>query len=99
MSYELCRDLGHPWRLIDSKYLRGQGYYLQHLQCPNCGSEKDRKIDLRGRLRHPKYLYVEGYVRHGQGRMTAEQRAEMRLDLVQDQTHHYPASPAEMRNH
>jgi hypothetical protein len=75
-----CRDLGHSWALLDTRYLRGKGHYLQTFLCHFCTSEKERWIDTDGYITRKSYKYADNYLREpGTGRMSRDEKADLRL--------------------
>lgn len=84
-----CRDLQHSWRPYTVKR-RGR-VYIQTLQCSRCITQKTRKITDKGRVvGTPVYHYPPGYVVHGLGHMTAEERGEVRMRSMLHSTTNIP---------
>jgi hypothetical protein len=83
---EDCRDLGHRWRRVGpTKWVRGEAHYAQPLSCTECGSERVRRLDASGYPIGNDYDYIEGFLRPpGSGRMTAADKAAMRLGMMGD---------------
>lgn len=74
----MCRTWGHAWDYTTVKRLGGE--YLQGLVCLRCATERFVKINTRtGETSGSRYSYAEGYLFHGGGSLTPDERAELRL--------------------
>ena len=78
-TYEqlVCRDLQHSW----SPYTvdRIPGGYVRTLICDRCDSRKLQTLDQSGYILTTRMHYAPGYLRPTGGRMSAEERAELRV--------------------
>lgn len=73
----LCRDLQHSWSPYGARR-DGKGF-LRTLICTRCKSEKYQWLDEHGYIVSTRMSYVVGYLRPGEGRMTRDDRAELRV--------------------
>lgn len=73
----LCRDLQHSWAPHTAK--REDGGFVRTLVCVRCGSLKHQHLDKSGYILRTSMVYPVGYVRPGEGRMTRDERAELRV--------------------
>lgn len=84
MSYADCRDLGHAWKPLDAKKYRG--LFVETLRCTRCDARKDRAFSPKtGELKqvNAHRSYPDGYLRpRGSGRITADERARVRLERL-----------------
>lgn len=73
-----CRDLLHAWRHYSAKRV-GKGFE-ETLQCSRCILQKTRKYNSKGEIvGSSRYHYPPGYVIPGLGRLSKEERGEIRL--------------------
>jgi hypothetical protein len=73
----LCRDLQHSW---SPDTARSTGYgFIRGLKCERCGARKEQRLDREGYLKDSVMFYPAGYLRPGQGRLTRDDRADLRL--------------------
>lgn len=80
----ICRDLAHMW--AHSTVRRTAGEYERILLCSRCDTIKIQTIDTSGHIVRSRYQYPEAYVRpKGLGRITAEERATIRLAVLKEQ--------------
>jgi len=73
----LCRDLQHSWTPHTAKRLEEE--IIRTLMCERCGSLKDQHLSMDGYIMRSSMIYPMGYVRPGEGRMTREERAALRV--------------------
>ena len=73
----LCRDLQHSWSPYTAH--REEGGYLRTLRCDRCAALKDQHLDQDGYIVRTSMVYPVGYLRPGEGRMTRDERAELRV--------------------
>lgn len=77
----LCRDLAHAWQ--PSTAFRNGREYIRELRCVRCATVKAQALSLDGYILRSEYRYEDGYVKTGGGRLTREDRAELRtMNLV-----------------
>lgn len=77
----MCRSFGHAWDYTTVEK-RGREF-IQGLKCIRCETERFIGIDSRsGETKGNRYLYADGYLFHGGGALTPEERAELRLAEV-----------------
>lgn len=79
----LCRDFGHSWRPWDVEYIPQRRQYVEALVCARCETVRRRLLDGDGALLANSYSYPDGYLVHGIGRMTGDDRNDMRLAGLQ----------------
>lgn len=72
----MCRDLRHTWEPFDA-WKEGRGF-IRVLKCSRCDSHRTQKLDSQGYVLTSSMKYSDGYVRKEGGRMTAEERADIR---------------------
>ena len=82
LEYLECRDMRHGSVAHDVEPVGRD--YKQTVRCPRCGTLRTRLVDGRTGIAGPwkSYNHPEGYLRKGQGRMTREQRGQMRLVYI-----------------
>lgn len=73
-----CRDYRHSWAAFT---VTPQSYGFERtLRCRDCKSLREETLNRRGsRVGDPKYIYSEGYLIKGLGRLTADDRDALRL--------------------
>lgn len=73
----LCRDLQHPW----APYLaeRTSSGFTRTLQCRRCGARKKQTMTTSGYITGTWMQYPPGYLRQGGGRLTADDKAALRV--------------------
>lgn len=72
-----CRDVQHSWAPHTAH--REEGGFVRTLICTRCGALKNQHLSQDGYILRTSMVYPVGYVRPGEGRMTREQRAELRV--------------------
>lgn len=84
LAFAECRSLGHEWRKMkplgvdDTRegMSRPYGFSTGSIgipsHCPNCGTNKVRWMTRSGESQ-TRYEYPEGYSRHGEDRLTAQE--------------------------
>lgn len=77
-EFTSCRDFGHSWGPLTAKQGRN-GVIERTLSCANCGARRNQTLDKFGYVLTNNYGYSDGYVMPGVGRLTAAQRATLRL--------------------
>lgn len=75
----LCRDFGHSWRPWAAEWIPQRRQYAEALVCSRCTSVRHRLLDEYGALLGNSYTYAEGYLVHGLGRLTGDDRNDLRL--------------------
>lgn len=80
-DHRMCRVYGHAWDYTTAKRLGGE--YVQGLVCIRCSTERFMKIDSRsGETKGSRYAYADGYLFHGGGALTPQERSELRLEEI-----------------
>lgn len=80
-----CRDYGHSWQPFAVEILPKNQGYAQELVCSRCDTHRIRFLDRFGDIAsHPIYHWPDGYRMVGLGRLTAEDRCQIRLASVRD---------------
>ena len=72
-----CRDLQHSWSPYTA-HRDGDGF-VRTLICERCRSEKYQHLDSEGYITSTRMSYPLGYLRPGEGRLTRNERAELRV--------------------
>ena len=85
-----CRDWRHSWRPYRAWKIRGG--FEEHRQCAVCGAVVVRLLDSRGYQTSRRIQYPDGYVVKGMGRLTEDDRAELRLAGVRERAKREQAS-------
>jgi hypothetical protein len=73
----LCRDLQHSWSPYTAE--RTKDGFLRRLHCDRCTTLKDQHLDRDGYIVRTSMIYPVGYIRPGEGRLTREDRAALRV--------------------
>jgi len=76
-----CRDWSHSWTPFRAWKIKGGGWE-EHRLCVNCNSTLIRLIDKQGYTVYRRIAYADGYVLKGLGRLSANDRAAIRLASV-----------------
>jgi len=79
-----CRDYGHSWRPHWAEALPRKQGWLQELRCERCGTTRKRILDKYGDVITSSYRYTDGYLFPGLGRLTAEDRGQLRIASIMD---------------
>lgn len=79
----LCRDFGHSWRPWTAEWIPQRRQYVEALACVRCATVRRRLLDEWGALLGNVYTYSEGYLVHGIGRLTGDDRNDLRLAGLQ----------------
>ena len=74
-----CRDFGHSWRPYTAEWIPQRRHYLEALQCSRCRTQRLRVLGQRGELLGNRYVYSDGYLAVGVGRLDSDDRDAMRL--------------------
>ena len=78
-SHMQCRDFGHSWRPRAVESVPQRRQWLQQLRCSRCGTVRQRLIDEYGAQLGGGYVYPDGYLTKGLGRLTGTDRDHLRL--------------------
>src|SRR6185312_8352007 len=73
-----CRDYGHTWKPFDA-WRVARGAVEQRLRCPSCNTVRRRLLSRTGDVLAVGYLYPDGYLIAGLGRLTGTDRNRIRL--------------------
>jgi len=73
----LCRDLQHSWTPYTAE--RTVGGYIRRLRCERCTTMKEQRLSESGYITRTSMIYPLGYLRSGEGRLTRDDRAELRV--------------------
>lgn len=78
----LCRDTGirHRWD-PDTAYRDGH-HIMEVLICLRCDAKKIRKLTRTGLVVKNEFQYPDGYLRKGEGRVTKQENAAIRLSAM-----------------
>jgi len=77
-----CRDFGHSWRPRTARWIETEKCYETELRCQRCTSIRLRYLSARGDIISSRYQYADGYTVKGLGRLTGDDRAQIRLESV-----------------
>jgi hypothetical protein len=78
-THLLCRDFGHSWRPWTAEWIPQRRQYLEALVCQRCQCLRKRLLDEYGAQLAQSYTYADGYLVHGLGRLTGDDRNSLRL--------------------
>ena len=78
-----CRDFGHSWRPYTVEYVAQRRQYLEALRCSRCRTMRVRLLGERGELLGNRYIYPDGYLAVGMGRLDSDDRDAVRLASLQ----------------
>lgn len=79
-EYLACRDFGHAWRPSDVKIDRKYKEIHRVFSCMhNCGTQRTQVLSPTGHIVRSYYTYPEDYVLPGLGRLSADDRAAVRV--------------------
>lgn len=73
----LCRDLQHSWSSFTAH--RSKTGFIRVLVCIRCTTEKFQWLDRNGYIVQTRMTYPTGYLRPGEGRLTRDDRANLRV--------------------
>lgn len=73
----LCRDLQHSWSPYEARSVKGG--FERTLRCVRCKSLKKQSLDVQGYILRSEFIYTDGYLRPGEGRLSRADRAELRV--------------------
>lgn len=79
----MCRDFGHSWRPYTAEWIPQHRHYVETLACTRCKTYRSRLLDEYGALLANRYTYADGYLVHGVGRLTGDDRNTLRLAGLQ----------------
>lgn len=79
-EYLICRDLQHSWAPFTvAKVSKG---FVRVLTCLRCHAKKEQHLTKRGHIMSTKMTYPRGYLRPSGGRLTQDDRAALRRELL-----------------
>jgi hypothetical protein len=82
-DYLQCRDFGHAWRPYTAAWSEIERAYVAQLRCSRCRTIRVRTISRTGAQLATHYVYPDGYLIAGLGRLTGSDRDELRLASIQ----------------
>jgi len=82
-THLLCRDFGHSWRPWTAQWVPQRRQYVEALVCVRCECVRKRLLDEYGAMLGNSYDYPDGYLVHGVGRLTGDDRNDLRLAGLQ----------------
>lgn len=82
-THLLCRDFGHSWRPYTAEWIPQRRQYVEALVCTRCQCVRKRLLDEFGAQLGQSYTYPDGYLVHGIGRLTGDDRNDLRLAGLQ----------------
>lgn len=77
-----CRELGHLWSPWTASWSGEEGCYHRTLRCDRCTTERNQSLSDRGAVLTNSYVYPEGYLHEGMGRIAGDGRDMLRLESV-----------------
>ena len=77
-----CRDFGHSWRPYTATWDAPARCYVTQLRCSRCRTLRERIIGQNGQQLGSHYLYADGYLVEGMGRLGPADRNHLRLVSV-----------------
>lgn len=77
-----CRELGHLWEPHSGFWSPEDGCFYRTLRCDRCTTERNQTLSDKGAVLTNGYLYPEGYLHQGMGRIAGEGRDMLRLESV-----------------
>lgn len=78
-----CRDWGHSWRPYTVGVDQRSNTFEETLRCSRCYTRRHRLISGRtGSIVKTHYTYREGYLIPGWGRMSKDDKGELRLAVL-----------------
>jgi hypothetical protein len=101
-THLLCRDFGHSWRPYAAEWIPQRRQYLEALLCARCQTVRRRLLDEYGAQLGQSYTYADGYLVHGVGRLTGDDRNSLRLaglQAVMRAAGDTPQQPKAVTNH
>lgn len=81
-SFLQCRELGHNWKPWTVRWLPEEVHYERALKCSRCHTERWQALTDRGAVLSGHYVYPDGYVVQGLGRIVGEGRDALRLESL-----------------
>lgn len=77
-----CRDYGHAWKPWQAEVLPGRRGFAQVLRCARCTTTRNRTLTRFGEVLTSHYIYPDGYLVSGMGRLTGADRGQLRIASV-----------------
>ena len=77
-----CRDFGHSWRSHKATWDPTARCFVTLLRCTRCRTVRERVFDVTGQQIESHYLYADGYLVKGLGRLSPSDRNHVRLVSV-----------------
>src|SRR5262245_10436346 len=78
-----CRELGHLWRPYTASFSTHEGVYHRSLRCSRCRTERVQVLSDKGTVLSNGYVYPDGYLHAGMGRIAGDARDVLRLESLQ----------------
>lgn len=77
-----CRDFGHTWRPYTVAWHSQDYEWERTLRCVRCLTQRVQVLSASGGNLRSHYVYPEGYVHAGLGRLDGSARDALRLESV-----------------
>lgn len=76
-----CREMGHNWRPLSAGRFKDGGYE-RILRCARCRTERHQELTAWGIVMKSKYIFPDGYISKGLGRIVGDGRGILRLESI-----------------
>lgn len=84
-SFVYCRRYRHGWEPWQAEALPRKAGFIEAIRCWRCGTERHEVLDRYGdQTKHPRYVYPDGYLMKGVGRLMASDRGQLRIASIMD---------------
>lgn len=77
-----CRDYGHQWAAWQAAELPRRRGFEQRLRCRRCRTVRHRILSRFGEILSSSYVYADGYLVDGLGRLDGTDRGQLRLASI-----------------
>jgi len=79
-----CRIYGHGW--TPSSVTRAGDGFVVRQRCGRCTNSREQEMDSRGFATPWRYIYADGYLTNGLGRIGGDGRAVLRIAALRSLT-------------
>lgn len=81
ISHLHCRELGHNWKPWVAR-IAEDGGFERALRCTRCRAERWQSLTRGGSIVSSHYVYPDGYIHEGLGRIVGDGRDALRLESL-----------------